>query len=275
MGFFDPAVAAHRCAAARLGLYAGALGCSSVRRGEGWSAVVTGVQSNDMNGVVTTCSNVLPDAQLDDVLRWIADAEVPASFLTPEPDVGLTARLTGRGAESERTGWWTTGPVRVEVSASVVPVDVRPVASPADLDAWLDVAELCGWIEDGGDRSARAKLYLAVGLDHPRLRHWVAWTTGGEPVGMASSFLDGDVVDLCNLAVVEPAQRQGIGTALTARRLRHAAETGAVQAVSALSPDGWQLYRGRGFRSVPVVPDTWFYLPRGDGPRVTGAVTRP
>jgi ribosomal protein S18 acetylase RimI-like enzyme len=265
VGFFDPAVAAHRCAAARLELYAAALDGSSVRRGEGWAAVVTGVQSNDLNGIVTASSKVLPGAQLDDVWRWMADAAVPASLLTPEPDAGFTARLTGRGAEPERTGWWATGPLRVETSPSAVPVVVRSVANTADLGAWLDVAELCGWVDDGADRAARADLYLAVGLDHPRLRHWVAWSAAGEPVGMASSFLDGDVVDLCNLAVVESAQRQGIGTALTLRRLRHGVEAGAVQAVSALSPDGWALYRGLGFRSVPVVPDTWFYLPRGDG----------
>jgi hypothetical protein len=34
--------------------------------------------------------------------------------------------------------------------------------------------------------------------------------------------------------------------------------------VSALSPDGWQLYRSLGFVSVPVESDRWFYLPASD-----------
>lgn len=33
--------------------------------------------------------------------------------------------------------------------------------------------------------------------------------------------------------------------------------------VSAPSPQGWQLQKALGFQSIPVTPDTCFYLPLG------------
>lgn len=261
------AAAAHAAAAARLAVYAAALDAGpAVRRGEGWFAVVTGVASNDLNGVVAGSPDVLTDGVLHDVLRWISDAGVPASLLVPDPGARLTSVLLDHGAEPERTGWWSTGPVTPATPPEPLhrdeaPALVHAVTTTTGLDTWLDVADRCGWIDDDADRRARADLYRAVGLDHPRLRHWVAVTADDGPVGMASSFLDRDVVDLCNLGVVESAQRRGIGTALARLRLDHGATAGATHAVSALSPDGWELYRGLGFRTVPVVADTWFYLP--------------
>jgi GNAT superfamily N-acetyltransferase len=78
---------------------------------------------------------------------------------------------------------------------------------------------------------------------------------------MASAFLDGDVVDLCNLAVLEGDRRRGVGTALIDVRLGEAAARGATRAVSAVTPEGWTVYQRRGFRSVPVLRDVCFYLP--------------
>jgi predicted N-acetyltransferase YhbS len=82
-----------------------------------------------------------------------------------------------------------------------------------------------------------------------------------QPVAFASSYLDADVIDLCNLGVAESHRRRGIGRALVAARLADAAQRGATTVVSAPSPEGWRLQQAHGFRSVPVVADTWFYLP--------------
>jgi GNAT superfamily N-acetyltransferase len=145
-------------------------------------------------------------------------------------------------------------------------VKVGRVRDSRDLDAWLDVAGECGWLDDDRDRQARRRLYDAIGFDDDRLGHWIA-VHGDRPVGMASAFLDGQVVDLCNLAVLEGDRRRGVGTALIERRLGDAAARGAVRAVSGVTPEGWQVYQRRGFRSVPVGKDVCFYLPANPPPR--------
>jgi ribosomal protein S18 acetylase RimI-like enzyme len=251
----------HRCAMRRLALYAR---CDhvAVRRGSGWLAVVTGVASNDMNGVVATDPAGVDNHVVGDLIDWFQSRRVPASWYNVRPDEALTAALLERGAHPERTGWWTGAPIPTTTAYRKSPhnVAIRRVRDAADLDAWLDVAGACGWLDGDADRRARRRLYEAVGFDDDRLGHWIA-VDGDRPAGMASSFLDGDVVDLCNLAVLAGDRRRGVGTALIDRRLGEAAAHGATRAVSAVSPEGWQVYQRRGFHSVPVRRDVCFYLP--------------
>ena len=253
--------AGHHAARRRVELYAACDG-AMVRQGAGWFAVATGVASNDMNGVVSEAGVAMADVVVDELIGWFADLALPASWLTAAADPRLTAVLVERGSIPERTGWWAgrrlDRPRAVPEPARDIVID--RAGSHDDLDDWLDVAASCGWIADPDDRSARRALYCAVGLDHPHLAHWIA-RRGGTPVGMASSFLCDAAVDMCNLAVVEPYRRNGIGSGLVTHRVRAARSHRARLAVSALSPDGWQLYETLGFVSVPVVPDTWFYLP--------------
>ena len=235
---------------------------ATTRAGDGWLAVATGVLSNDMNGVVSEPGARLSAAVVDEVVRWFAERGAPASWLVTGDDAALTALLLDRGARSEATGWWcgrAMGDDLLQLPA-VDGVTVSRVTTAADLDDWLDVASRCGWIDDDADGEARRRLYLSVGLDDDALAHWVA-RGDSRPVGLASSFVTGEVLDLCNLAVVEAERRSGIGRALAGERIRVADERGVRTIVAALSPDGWELYRTLGFASVPVVPDRWFYLP--------------
>jgi GNAT superfamily N-acetyltransferase len=187
---------------------------------------------------------------------------MPASWFLERPYQPLTTALLDHGAHPERTGWWIGGPVTtIAYPERQDDVEIRRVRGSVDLDGWLDVAGACGWLDDDGDRQARRRLYEAVGFDG-RLRHWIA-VDGDRPVGMASSFVDAGVVDLCNVAVLEGDRRRGVGTALIDRRLDDAVTRGATSAVSAVSPEGWQVYRRRCFRSVPVREDVCFYLPSG------------
>lgn len=249
------AQAAQHASEERLRLYSRADGVE-VRRGDGWFAVRTGVDSNDLNGVVSTPGAEVSADLVEDLLAWFAGA--PASWLTSREDPELTDLLLAAGARAERSGCWSGR--RIEpVPAYQGGVEVHRVGGTRDLDRWLEVAAECGWIETTSCRGARRRLYLALGLDSSRLSHWLA-VDDGEAVGFASGFLDGDVVDLCNLGVLATHRRRGIGLALVAARLADAASRGASLAVSAPSPDGWRLQQALGFRSVPVIPDTCFYL---------------
>jgi hypothetical protein len=46
-------------------------------------------------------------------------------------------------------------------------VEIRRVRDSLDLDAWLDVAGACGWLDDDRDRQALRRLYEAVGFEPP------------------------------------------------------------------------------------------------------------
>lgn len=244
-------------AAARLERF-GRAPSSTTRAGEGWVAVATGVWSNDMNGVVSRPGAVVDDATVAGLLAWFADDGLPASWILTGADPALDERLVAHGARSDDDGRWAGGPLTPVEPEPVDGVDVRPVVDGDGLDAWLTVAAACEWLDGDGPR--RRALYVGLGLDGP-LRHWVAWA-GDRPVGMASSFVDGDVLDLCNLAVLPDWRRRGIGRALTRHRGVDAAGRGATTVVAALSPEGWALHETLGLRTVPVVPGRWFHLPR-------------
>jgi GNAT superfamily N-acetyltransferase len=256
---FGIARAAQHAAEARLAAYALAPGVV-VRRGSGWFAVRTGVDSNDMNGVVSKERAEIPPELVEDLVAWFRACGASASWLTSRADPQLTQTLLAAGARAERSGYWSGRAMPTLAFSPDAGVEVVRVLSDNDLNDWLDVAAGCGWIETDSDRHARRRLYRALGLGDGALTHWLALEQD-QPVGFASSYLDAKVIDLCNLGVVESRRRRGIGRALVAARLVDAARRGATTVVSAPSPDGWRLQQALGFRRVPVVPDTCFYLP--------------
>ena len=253
------AYAAQHAAEARLAAYAAAPG-TAVRRGRDWFAVRTDVDSNDMNGVVSEVQAEISADLADDLVGWFRAGAVSASWLTTRPDPQLTRTLLSAGARADRSGHWSGRSMPTPARPPDAGVEVVRVVSDHHLEEWLDVAAECGWIEDDSDRQARRRLYLALGLDGAALTHWLALDRD-QPVGFASSFLDAKVIDRCDLGVAESHRRRGIGRALVAARLADAAPRGATTVVSAPSPEGWWLQQTLGFRSVPVVADTWFYLP--------------
>lgn len=288
------AESAHRAAIARLMHYGSAPGCE-VRHGDGWVAVRTGAHSNDMNGVVSQVGAVISPDTAAEVIRWFD--RTPASWLVARPERRLTEVLIAAGARPERHGRWSGGPLpdtisvtsdalpmtsgaspdltarQVTVQQVTVPqvtwqqvtvpqVTVQQVTEGDQLDTWLDLATACEWIDGPGDRQARRAMYGAVGLGGSGpLRHWLA-LVDDEPVGFATSYLVGETADLCNLGVLGRWRRRGVGRALVMARLADAVRSGATTVVSAPSPDGWQLQRTLGFRNVPVIADTCFYLPQ-------------
>ena len=141
-------------------------------------------------------------------------------------------------ADAVSASWLTNHPDRADPYA------------PAEAEAGFRLVSLRAAGVEGSDRFG----------PHRALTHWLA-LDHDQPVGFASSFLDANVIDLCNLGVAESHRRRGIGRALVAARLADAVQRGATRVVSAPSPEGWRLQQTLGFRRVPVVADTWFYLP--------------
>ena len=231
-----------------------------MRRGRDWIAVSTGVTSNDLNGVVCEAPAEVVTSDVVALVAWFRELGVPACWLSSVPDDRLTEALLEVGAVPERTGRWVGRTISDRRGEREPDITIRRVSTDADLESWLDIAAACGWIDDASDREARRRLYAEVGLNAELLVHWIALRQA-RVVGMASAFLNGSVVDLCNLAVLEDERRRGIGRALVEHRLQWAARRGATEVVSAVSPEGWQLYSHLGFRSVPVVADVCFYLP--------------
>lgn len=250
------ASAAHDAAEGRLTSYSTAAGVA-VRRGIGWLAVRTGAASNDLNGVVSESGSEISLEVVHDLIAWFGSA--PASWLVGRPDPQLTRRLTRAGARPERSGRWSGRLVSTTVPEHQVPVEIVRVGSAEDLDRWLDLAADCGWISDAQDRQARRRLYQALGWEGA-LIHWLA-LDGDDPVGFASSYAHGPVLDLCNLGVLAARRRQGIGRAMVSTRIAAASQHTTTLVVSAPSPEGWRLQRTLGFVSVPVIADRCFYLP--------------
>ncbi|ACQ82028.1 GCN5-related protein N-acetyltransferase [Beutenbergia cavernae DSM 12333] len=256
------AAAGHGAARARLRLAADAPG-SRVRHGDGWLAVVTGVDSNSDNGVVSE-GGLRPDAAVvADLATWFRAAGVPASWLAARPDPVLTEALVAAGAVPERTGHWAGRELAGAVPDGDVGAvaEIRRVTTTAELTAWLDVAEACGWVENPDDRAAVARLSQGIGLGHPDLASWVAWA-GSDPVAMATTFhASAAALELVDVAVLEAQRRRGIGRAVVAHAEAEGRRRGAGLVVTAPSPEGWELFRACGFVSVPVEPDVAFYLP--------------
>ncbi len=84
---------------------------------------------------------------------------------------------------------------------------------------------------------------------------WVAWTAGREePVGVMCLLpLDGDTVELMNIAVDEPFRGKGIGSIMLEKAVGIAAEQGFSEIILGTgtedcSPDQIRFYERNGFR---------------------------
>lgn len=231
-----------------------------VRSGQGWLAIRSGLDSNDLNGVVSAPGRLPDAAQMAALGFWFG--ELPATWHLRTPDgsfPGLAAEAGWRPEGSARCAGRQL-PLTPDAPAGIT---VRRVTTDVDLTAWLDVAEACGWF-DAGERQSRGA--LARALPWPR---WIA-SRDDEPVGMATGWRDRAVAELVDVAVLPTARRAGVGSALVGAVADWAGASG--QLVAAPSPDGWGLLRALGFANRPALPDVVAYWPGATG---EGGADRP
>lgn len=221
-----------------------------VRSGDGWLAVCTGGDSNDLNGVLAEPGVVPTSADLMWLREWFAG--LPATWHASEPDPALTAAMTQAGWQAERTGRCAGRDLPMPPPDLAPEIEVRRVETDADLDAWIRLASECGWFSGVDQRTVRRR--LAYGL--PWLR-WIA-TLDGDDVGLATGWWDEDLAEIVDIAVLPSARRRGVGSALLAT-VGAWADTARYLVVEP-SPDGWRLMAARGFQNEPTIPDTAFYL---------------
>ncbi len=238
--------------------YLGTAACARREGGASYTAVLTGVHSNDYNGVVWSRMDAdEAHEQVPALVERFRASGVPALWhLDPASrPADLAARLEQEGCRRLDAGVCMVvllADLRVE-RPSLHGLTVERVRTRDDLAAWIDV-----WIaEDDERREPRERLYHDLGLDGDQpLRHYLA-RIEGEPVGVSQLFLGGRAAGLYGVAVLPAFRRRGIGSALASVPLLDARDLGYRYGVLGPTPDGAPMYRKMGFEMFPSACDDY------------------
>jgi GNAT superfamily N-acetyltransferase len=223
---------------AELLAYAGTGACLESYRAANIAWVITGVPSDDYNGVI-----------------WARLTEEEAELLPPilvdrfrMHQLPSTWHLdAGTQPADLRDRLATLGCVPVEpaIGTAALIVDatrgmrdlpqlmVERVTTPGDLSAWMDI-----WASVSGEpRAPREALYTSLGLKRVEpLRHYLA-RLDGRPVGVSQLFLGQQAAGVYAVGVRPDYRRIGIGAALVQRPLLEARTLGYDLAVADPSAD--------------------------------------
>lgn len=233
---------------AELLAYLGTASCAERYASADISWVITGVQSNDYNGVLwARLSSAAANHVVPTLVQQFRDRRLPALWhLDPAsqpPD--LAARLDQLGCLRLQSGVCMAAPLHTlaDERPALPGLTIERVTTRADLSDWIDV-----WIQSDDElRAPREQLYACLGLDHAQpLQHYLA-RLDGRPVGVSQLFLGRQAAGLYCVAVLPAFQRRGIGSALTLRPLRYAQTRGYTIAVLGPSPQGQPMYQRLGF----------------------------
>jgi len=237
---------------AELLAYLGTATCAESASTANITWVITGVDSNDYNGVVwTRLSPVEADQLVPKLVEMFHARQVPALWqLDPASQpADLAQRLDQLGCQALSSGVCMVAaldslPQTIQLADGL---SVQRVTTESDLDAWLDV-----WMHDDDEpRQPREQLYQSLGLSGPQLlRHYLA-RLGGEPVGVSQLFLGRRAAGLYSVSVLPAFRRRGIGSALTLTPFHDAQKEGYIIGVLGPSPEGQPLYKQLGFTLFP------------------------
>lgn len=210
--------------------------------------VITGVPSNDYNGILsTTLMDSTADQAIEQILTHFQAARLPFVWYvnggTTPTDLpqrlvrhGCTRLDPGQGMALELSGL-------PNLTGSRADLVIRRVSTPDELTAWMDV-----WTQiDGENRQPREALYDSLLLRPDlRLRHYVAWVAD-RPVGTAQLFLGQQSAGLYCVAVLPAYQRQKVGTGLVLTALREAYLADYSIVLTGPTSESASMYRQLGF----------------------------
>jgi ribosomal protein S18 acetylase RimI-like enzyme len=233
---------------AELLAYLGTASCAERYHSPEITWVITGVDSNDYNGVIWARLNTAEvEHRLPSLVQQFRERGLPALWhldpATQPPDLG--DRLGQLGCLRLQPGVCMAAPLNAlsDTLPALPGLTVERVTSRAGLSDWIGV-----WNHDGDEQTAlRELLYADLVLDGAQpLRHYLA-RLDGEPVGVSQLFLGRRAAGLYSVAVLPAFRRRGIGSALTLLPFRHAQALGYTVGVLGPSPEGQPMYERLGF----------------------------
>jgi len=128
-------------------------------------------------------------------------------------------------------------------------LEIREVASPDELDDWLEVCRVAFPFDDAmADAWRRVHVPLGLGEGRP-LRNFVA-RLHGRPVACSAMFTNGSVAGIWNVGTVPEVRGLGIGREVTLAPLRVARGLGYRVSILGSSPMGFPVYTRIGFVEV-------------------------
>lgn len=232
--------------------YLGTSALATSHRGTDLTWVVTGVPSEDYNGVVWTRLTT-PDADIQVPLLvqqfrdqglpavWHVDAASEPRDLAPRlhalgcpavaPQVAMAASLERLAREMSRFPGLT----------------VDRVLSDEDMAEWIDVR---GQITPE-PKSLRQDLYVSLGLGGRQPLHHYLARVDGQPAGVAQLFLGRRAAGLYSVGVAPAFRGRGIGTALVLTPLLVARTLGYDIGVVRPPADSRVMYEHLGFMTLP------------------------
>jgi len=234
--------------------YLGTSAFATSHRGTDLTWVVTGVPSDDDNGVVwTRLTAEDADIQVPLLVEQFRDQELPALWhVDPASEpADLAPRLEALGCPlATAQVVMAAGLDSLAREMSRFPgLTVDRVVSPDDLADWIDVR---GQIAPEGDavRALRGDLYLSLGLSGRQPLHHYLARVDGEPAGVAQLFLGRRSAGLYSVGVSPAFRGRGIGTALVLTPLLVARTLGYDVGLVRPPADAEAMYTHLGFSAL-------------------------
>jgi ribosomal protein S18 acetylase RimI-like enzyme len=200
-----------------------------------------------MNGVVRT--RLTPgtvDAVVAATLDHFRQRNVPALWLvgpSSQPvNLGRTLVAHGLSHTGDDPGMAIDLHTLNDNLSSPAGFTIQRVDEAAALRTW------CSFTDRADLANALFQFGMATGFGSERpISHYLGWLNG-RPVATASLVLAGGVAGICNVMTIPEAQRQGIGSLMSAVPLREAQSKGYRIGVLQSTKQGQNVYRRLGFQ---------------------------
>lgn len=222
--------------------------------------VVTGVQSNDYNGVAYTRA-ISPRVEqlVTETLERLVLSKVPFLWQVEQ------AAQTSVGQQLEALGCQQLG-AGVFMAADLTALNREvQMLSGLTIERVTDNASLADWMRvwalvNESEIEPRQQLYESLGFDgEARLQHYLA-RLEGKPVATSQLFLGQESAGLYCVATLPEARGQGIGTAVVLAALQTAVALGYKMGVLGPTYESERMYRRLGFETYPSQA-IYYYLP--------------